>query len=87
MDLLVIVLCLLSERFLVHKVAHHRFHWFMSYTNRITSMLPVSFPAWVTLALILLPLIFLVMAVLQVLDHLLFGVVALLINIAVFIIV
>ena len=84
MDLLVIVLCLLSERFLVHKIAHHRFHWFMSYTNRITSMLPVSFSAWVTLALILLPLIFLVMAVLQVLDHLLFGVVALLINIAVF---
>ncbi len=84
MELLVIVLCLLCERFLVHKSAHNRFHWFMSYANGIVSKLPTSLPAWVKLALFLLPLLLVVGIVLHVVDHLLFGMVGLLINIAVF---
>lgn len=83
MDLLVIVLCLLSERFLVHKVAHHRFHWFMSYGNRVLAILPVWAP-WLLLALIILPLLLFAGAVLHIVSHLFFDMVGLLFNVAIF---
>lgn len=87
MELLVIVLCLLSERFLVHKIAHHRFHWFMAYGNGILSRAPgalSSLSSWAMLALIVLPFLFIAGIILYLFDHLLFGVVALIINIVVF---
>ena len=87
MELLVVVLCLLSERFLVHKSSHNRFHWFMAYGNGILSYLPVTLSrlsSWAAVALIVLPLLLLVGVILHFIDQVLFGVIGLLINIAVF---
>lgn len=38
MKLLVIVLCLLSERFLIHKVSLYRFSWFSDYTKKVKNI-------------------------------------------------
>ncbi len=83
MDLLVIVLCLLSERFIIHKSAHNRFHWFMSYGNQILAKMPALMPS-ILLALIVLPLLLFVGAALHIIDHLFFGIIGLLFNIAIF---
>ena len=83
MDLLVIVLCLLSERFLVHTIAHHRFHWFMSYGNQVLSRLPTLNP-WMLLGLIVLPLLLFVGVVLHITGHLFFDIIGILFNIAIF---
>lgn len=83
MELLVIVLCLLSERFLVHKRAHHRFHWFIAYGNRVLSFIP-NYSAWVKVALIILPLLLFVAAVMYSVDHVFFGVLGIVLNIVVF---
>lgn len=84
MDLLVIVLCLLSERFLVHKSSHDRFHWFMAYGNGVLTRFPASISSWLKLALIVLPFLLLTGVVLHFVDHLLYGVVGLLLNIVIF---
>lgn len=78
-----IVLCLLSERFLVHKSVHHRFHWFMSYGNKVLSLVPM-FSGWVKLALIILPLLLIVGVVLHGIGPLFFGLIGLVLNIAIF---
>lgn len=87
MELLVVVLCLLSERFLVHRSSHKRFHWFMAYSNGLLSMLHATFPRLssnVIIALIVLPVLFLAGFILHLVDHLLFGFVGLLVNIVLF---
>jgi len=84
MDLLVIVLCLLSERFVVHKSAHNRFHWFMSYGNQILARMPALLTPFILLALIVLPLLLCAGVVLHIVGHLFFDVVGLLFNIAIF---
>jgi len=83
MDLLVIVLCLLSERFMMHKSTHNRFHWFMSYGNQILSRLPTLTPS-ILLALIVLPLLLVVGAILHTVGHLFFDIIGLLFNISIF---
>ena len=40
MKLLVIILCLVSERFLTHALAQRRFEWFTSYFNAVTRQFP-----------------------------------------------
>lgn len=60
MKLLVILLCLLSERFLVHAISYQRFYWFDDYYQAIKKIADKnSFFAnpWALLALIVLPLI------------------------------
>ncbi len=87
MELLVVVLCLLSERFLVHKSSHKRFHWFMTYGNGVLSLLHSTFPrisSNLRITLVVLPWLLLAGFILHLVDNLLFGVVGLFVNIAIF---
>ncbi|KTC97068.1 inner membrane protein AmpE [Legionella geestiana] len=62
MRLLVIVLCLLSERFLVHKVSFKRFAWFSRFAaevGRYVGAVPFfASPWWTMAAMVLLPVLF-----------------------------
>lgn len=84
MDLFVIVLCLSGERFAVHRIAHQRFHWFMDYGNRVIALIPAQLPSWIKLCLVLLPVLLLIWFVLHFIGSLVFGLVALVVNVAVF---
>lgn len=87
MALLVIVLCLLSERFWAHSRAHQRFHWFLAYGARVSfGLRSVSsrVPPWIILTAIVLPIVLVVMLVLHVTDNALFGVIGLLCSLAIF---
>lgn len=87
MALLVIVLCLLSERFWVHTRTHHRFHWFLSYGTRLSACWQAMFSRmhpWALLALTVLPIWFVAMLVWHWVDHVMFGVLGLLFNLGVF---
>lgn len=58
MKLLVIVLCLLSERYLTHKVSLHRFGWFGQYCDKILHIVPkVSFlkSPWILMTVVVVP--------------------------------
>ena len=84
MKLLVIVLCLLSERFLEHKSARHRIHWFTHYAQWMAKQLShIPSSGWV-LALMLFPLIISVGIVLFITANWLFGLVALIFNVIIF---
>lgn len=87
MKLFVIVLCLLSERYLVHTLSHNRFNWFPSFFNNLCQRLPqhsVFLNPAVMLAIIVLPFVILCGLVLFIFNHLLFGVIAFLLNLAIF---
>lgn len=87
MKLLVIVLCLLSERFLVHVSSHNRFHWFSIYSKtmdkRLAKVALFSSP-WVMLLLALLPMLLGFFIVFYLFSNWLFGFIGLLLNIVVF---
>lgn len=60
MKLLVIILSLLSERYLVHAVSHMRFNWFSAYFNAIFKRLPQTknpLNQVITLLIIVLPIL------------------------------
>lgn len=87
MKLLVIVLCILSERYLVHAASHYRFHWFDAYCNNITGKLPQTgllANSFVTLAILILPILIIVGIILALFDNLLFGFISLLLNLLIF---
>ena len=87
MKLLVIVLCLLSERFLVHVGSHHRFQLFTGYGHLLSRQLSrLSFLSspWLILALTVLPWLLIVSLMLSLFGGLLFGFVGLLFNILLF---
>ncbi|KTD61666.1 hypothetical protein [Legionella spiritensis] len=87
MKLLVIVLCLFSERYLVHSVSHKRFSWFTDYFNIVCGKLPqTGFLAnrWLTLFIVILPLFLAVFIVLCLFKSLLFGFIYLILNLIVF---
>ncbi|WP_028387630.1 regulatory signaling modulator protein AmpE [Legionella fairfieldensis] len=87
MKLLVIVLCLLSERFLVHALSYKRFYWFSSYFDAIRQRLPqnsfFSTPA-VGMIAVIFPVLFITGLVFLVFNHVLFGFIGLLLNLAIF---
>ena len=87
MKLLVIVLCLLSERFLVHVSSHNRFRWFAIYGNAMEQQLSkipfLSFP-WLMLVLALLPMLLVVFLAFHFFSNGLFGFVGLMLNVIVF---
>ena len=87
MKLLVIVLCLLSERFLVHVSSHNRFHWFSLYSKAMDKQLAkvalFSSP-WVMLILALLPMLLGVFIALFLFSSWVFGFIGLLLNIVIF---
>ena len=86
MKLLVIVLCLLSERYLVHVIAHHRFNWFMIYSQTVTRLLSKSSflsSPWILLFLAVFPMLMAAFLVFHFFSNGLFGFVGLMLNILV----
>lgn len=75
MKLLVIVLCLLSERFLIHSVSFQRFNWFGEYylsTKKLMNNNVFNNP-WFHLALIVLPIVLITYFIYLLLHTFLFG--------------
>lgn len=86
MKLLVIVLCLLGERFLVHAASHKRFNWFSVYINsvaRLLSKISLLSSPWIILAFILLPFVGIVFFTLYFFSSSVYGTVGLLLNLIV----
>lgn len=75
MKLLVILLCLLSERFLIHSLAYRRFYWFSHYCSRIENLIQQKgiINPWMQLAAIILPIIIPVACVYFIFQSLFFG--------------
>lgn len=87
MELFVIVLSLLSERYLVHAISLNRFEWFPAYFNAISQGLSLegqwSHPA-IVLTVVMLPLLLLYSTLLFFLGHFFFGFIGFLLNFIVF---
>lgn len=76
MKLLVILICLLSERYLVHALSCLRFNWFPAYYNRIyhyVNQNELLLNPNILLIIIVLPLLVATGIALYVTNHLLFG--------------
>lgn len=87
MKLLVILLCLFSERYLVHAISYQRFYWFENYYQYIKRRAePHSFftNPWVFLALVIIPIVLLTALVYFLLCGILFGLMGLLLSVALF---
>jgi AmpE protein len=87
MKLLVILLCLCSERFLIHTVSYQRFYWFGDYYQKIKKISAKhSFftNPWALLALIIIPILLLTLFVYLLLHHLFFGVLGLILSLVIF---
>lgn len=86
MKLLIIVLCLLSERFLIHRFSSLRFNWYPAYFKSfqgLSTRLPLLNQPWVLLLSSVLVLLMIVSLVLALLGHLLFGFVGFILNLAI----
>ncbi|KTC78347.1 regulatory signaling modulator protein AmpE [Legionella brunensis] len=88
MKLLVIVLCLLSERYLVHAISHRRFYWFPAYFAAISQKLSMSETSLLSQILILcavvLPPVLICWLILYIFSHLVFGFIGLLLHLIIF---
>ncbi len=87
MKLLVILLCLFSERYLVHAISYQRFHWIEGYyqylKKRAESYSFFNNP-WVFLALIIIPIVLLTALVYFLLSGIFFGFMGFLLSVALF---
>ncbi|CEK10930.1 CobD/CbiB family protein [Legionella hackeliae] len=88
MKLFVIVLCLLSERYLVHTVSHNRFYWFSSYFAAISQKLRTTDASLLSqisiLLAVVLPPIILAWVIFYIFGHIIFGLIGLLLNLIIF---
>ncbi|MDX1837146.1 hypothetical protein DIZ81_07170 [Legionella taurinensis] len=87
MKLLVIVLCLFSERYLIHAASLNRFTWFTRYFNAINQRLPEGSALanpYLRLLAVILPPVLITSLVLFLFCHILFGFIYLLLNIVIF---
>ncbi|KTD22821.1 inner membrane protein AmpE [Legionella lansingensis] len=88
MKLFVIVLCLLSERYLIHAVSHNRFYWFSSYFAAISQKWVAAETSFLiqasVLALVVLIPVVIVWLLLYIFGHLLFGFIGFLLNLVIF---
>ena len=87
MKLLVVVLCLLSERFLIHTASYQRFYWFGDYYLFIKNIIDKgSFftNPWMILAATVLPLVLITSIIYFLLFHVLFGFLGLIFSIILF---
>lgn len=76
MKLLVIVLCLLSERFLIHSFSSKRFNWYPSYFKSLQALLarmPIFNQPWVLLVSSIAAPLMLTMILFYLLSYVLFG--------------
>lgn len=87
MKLLVIVLCLLSERFLIHSISYQRFNWFDNYAasvkTRIASNDHFANP-WLQLLALIVPILIPVAIIYVLLHNIFFGFTGLLLSTAIF---
>ena len=87
MKLLVIILCLFSERFLIHGIAHQRFNWFSQYQRYImrhashNKLFNNFIIQWM---MIILPLVLALIIILFLFGNWLWGLVGFLLNIIIF---
>ncbi len=87
MNLVIIALCLLSERFLVHSIAVQRFRWFPDYVNTLCRKLSISDSEnsdYLISALVILPIVLLVSLIVYCTRLLLFGFLEFFIRLALF---
>ncbi|KTD36185.1 inner membrane protein AmpE [Legionella nautarum] len=87
MKLLVILLSLLSERYLVHAVSHLRFNWFPAYFNTLYQRLPKSHQLLNQTLILLaavLPIAIICALLLYIFNHVLFGFIGFLLNLVIF---
>lgn len=83
MKLLVIVLCLLCERFFLQVRSYQHFRWFSLYSQVIEKQLTngALVSAWVMLVLMILPFVVVASLVLYQVSYLLYGLVGLILNV------
>lgn len=87
MKLLVILLCLLSERFLIHTISYQRFYWFNTYCISIKNLIDKHFAfnnPWALLVAIIAPLVLLTSLVYFLFHNILFGFSGLILSIIIF---
>lgn len=87
MKLLVIVLCLLSERFLIHTISHQRFSWFADYCLAIKKIIEKNdffTNPWIYLAAIVIPIIFVVSLAYLLFSSIFFGFLGVIFSIIIF---
>lgn len=87
MKLLVIVISLLCERFLTHAISKNRFDWFPNYFEKLGLKLPPKLSGsnpFVLLALVIIPILLGVWLILAIFDNLIFGLIAFILNLAIF---
>lgn len=87
MKLLVILLCLFSERFLIHSASYQRFYWFEDYyqaLSKITAKNSFFVNPWMLMALIVLPPLLITAIVYLMLHGIIYGFVGLLLSIVLF---
>ncbi|KGP64377.1 membrane protein [Legionella norrlandica] len=87
MKLLVIVLCLLSERFLIHSISYQRFFWFNDYYLFLKKTIDRNqyfANPWLELAATVLPIILLVSLIYFSFESIFFGLFGLVFNLFVF---
>lgn len=88
MKLLVILICLLSERFLIHSAFSHRFIWFPNYYKLIEHYLEKNTlfnSPWLVLVVIILPIMIPVALFYFVLENVFFGFFGLILSSVIFI--
>ncbi|CEG56938.1 regulatory signaling modulator protein AmpE [Legionella fallonii] len=87
MKLLVIVLCLLSERFLIHAASYQRFYWFGDYYLSIKKILDKSDffrNPWMNFAGIIIPILLVVSLIYFLFSSMFFGFVGFVFSIVIF---
>lgn len=87
MKLLVIVLCLLSERFLIHSASYQRFYWFNNYCSSMMNVIEKNNGLenpWLVLMALLLPIIIPVGIIYLLSLHLFWGFISLIFSIVMF---
>ncbi|MGL5742140.1 MAG: hypothetical protein ACRCXC_06140 [Legionella sp.] len=87
MKLFVILVCLFSERSLIHHFSYQRFSWFADYYQKMKNIADrnsaFSNP-WALLALIVIPILLVALVVYLVLHHVFFGLMGVLLSIVIF---
>jgi len=87
MKLLVIVLCLLSERYLIHAISYQRFFWFpdyCQYIKKLSEKNTLFSNPWALFTLIVLPILLVISIIYFLLYGLFFGFMGLLLSIILF---
>lgn len=87
MKLLVVILCLLSERYLMHSFTYQRFNWFPDYAQRMEKRFvnhkQLQNP-WLLLASLITPVVFIAFIIYVLFHAILFGLLGLVFSLLVF---